>query len=109
MTTFAQESFERAQQRYQDVDVGAGALYGLIGSLINDELFDTAQAISIAAYRIHQPDDQFIVEEVTTYTEVFLEVFRRVFFSELEGESTDEARHRALVGANILSDLALQV
>lgn len=109
MSTFAEQTFERITAQYADADVGASALYGVIASLIRQGHNETACAIATESYIIHRDDDSFIVEDQTTFTQVFLEVFKRVFFTHREGMTAEELRQNVLLGGGILTDVAMQL
>lgn len=81
MSDFGTVTFDRVKQQYADIDVGASALYTVIAQCIQENDPATALEIALEASRIHTVGDTYIVDDVTTNTDVFLEVFRRVLFT----------------------------
>lgn len=80
MSDFGTVTFDRIKEQYADVDVGANALYAVIAQLIQEGYEDTALDLAMEASRIYTAGDSFIEDDVTSHTDVFLEVFRRTLF-----------------------------
>lgn len=81
MPDFGTVTFDRIKEQYADVDVGANALYAVIAQLLQGDDPDTALVLALEASRIYTAGDSFITDDVTSNTEVFLEVFRRSLFT----------------------------
>ena len=102
MSDFAEVTFTRIKEQYANIDVGAGALFAVIAEHIGQQQLEFPYLIAEAAMRIFSPADDFIIDDETSNTDVFLEVFRRVVFQPLDADATDEERelHRIqVVGA----------
>ena len=102
MTDFAEETFNRVRQEYAEVDVGPGALFAVIADHLMRGQSEFPLIVALQSMDIFSPGDQFIDEEHTTHTDVFLEVFRRSAFMPLPAQASEEERtiwRRRVVGA----------
>lgn len=106
MSDFASVTFERIKEQYANVDVGAGALYAIIVQQIDDDNPEVARDLALEAARIYSDSDPFIVEGETTFTDVFLEVFRRALLIPMP-EDMDNEQGRALWRGQITSTATL--
>lgn len=99
MSDFAEVTFNRIKEQYADIDVGAGAIYAVIAEHLGYGAVEFPQQIALAAMHIFSPADDFIIDDETSNTDVFLEVFRRVMFQPLTDDATAEDRelHRQQV------------
>lgn len=111
MSDFAQLTFDRIKEQYSDIDVGAGALYAVIAEHIICGASEVPLRIAEAAMRINSQADPFIVDDVTTNTDVFLEVFRRAIFQPPAEEASAEEqrllRQRVVAAATYLTNFRM--
>lgn len=113
MSDFAQITFTRIKEQYEDIDVGSGALYAVIAEHLSQGFVELPLRIAEAAMNINSQSDPFIVDDVTTNTEVFLEVFRRAMFQPLGAAPNDEdretSRKLAVGAATYLSNFRMHL
>jgi len=78
------DAFDRVLQAYEGKKVhGSEALFAAIGKMFETGQFDAAYALSRHANDMHQDEDPFDLHG-TTWTDFYLEAFRRTYFDRAE-------------------------
>lgn len=79
---YAEEEFEAVRAAYEGADhLGSGSLLEAIRDYFENSMFDCAYALACHGADVQREDDPFAFMD-KTWTQVYLETFRRAFYDE---------------------------